>query len=102
MDSNIGKSPEDTAVLDGLKRFKQDYPDIEIIEEQQQNDDYAIKAQALAAADDMPDVFIVPGSWMTNFVDNEIVLPLNEELDKRRNGATVIVPGRSTPEPGRA
>lgn len=83
MDSNIGKSPEDTAVLDGLKRFKQDYPDIEIIEEQQQNEDYAIKAQALAAAGDMPDVFIVPGSWMTNFVDNEIVLPLNEELDKR-------------------
>lgn len=83
MDSNIGKSPEDTAVLDGLKRFKQDYPNIEIIEEQQQNEDYSIKAQSLAAADDMPDVFIVPGSWMTNFVNNEIVLPLNEELDKR-------------------
>ncbi|PYY25069.1 ABC transporter substrate-binding protein [Paenibacillus illinoisensis] len=82
-ESNIGKSPEDTAVLDGLKRFREDYPDIEIIEEQLQNEDYSIKAQALAAADDMPDVFIVPGSWMTNFVDNEIVRPLDKELDKR-------------------
>ncbi|TYP73344.1 extracellular solute-binding protein [Paenibacillus methanolicus] len=81
--SNIGKSPEDTAVLDGVERFKKDFPDVEIVEEQLQNEDYAIKAQALAAADDMPDVFIVPGSWMTNFVDNEIVLQLNEELDKR-------------------
>lgn len=82
-DSNIGKSPEDTAVLDGLKRFRADYPNVEVIEEQLQNEDYSIKAQALAAADDMPDVFIVPGSWMTNFVDNEIALPLNAELDKR-------------------
>ncbi|MBM6387088.1 MAG: extracellular solute-binding protein [Paenibacillus sp.] len=56
---------------------------MEIIEEQLQNEDYSIKAQALAAADDMPDVFIVPGSWMTNFVDNEIVRPLDKELDKR-------------------
>ncbi|WP_150270858.1 extracellular solute-binding protein [Paenibacillus tepidiphilus] len=82
-ESNIGKSPEDTAVLDGLARFRADYPDVEIVEEQLQNEDYSIKAQALAAADDMPDVFIVPGSWMTNFVNNEIVLPLNAELDKR-------------------
>ncbi|MFD2701374.1 extracellular solute-binding protein [Paenibacillus shunpengii] len=81
--SNIGKSPEDTAVLDGLERFRKDYPDIEVIEEQLQNEDYSIKAQALAAADDMPDVFIVPGSWMTNFVNNEIVLPLDTELEKR-------------------
>lgn len=82
-ESNIGKSPEDTAVLDGLERFKKDFPDVEVVEEQLQNEDYSIKAQALAAADDMPDVFIVPGSWMTNFVNNGIVLPLNEELDKR-------------------
>ncbi|SFB50414.1 raffinose/stachyose/melibiose transport system substrate-binding protein [Cohnella sp. OV330] len=81
--SNIGKSPEDTAVLDGVERFKKDHPEVEIVEEQLQNEDYSIKAQALAAADDMPDVFIVPGSWMTNFVANGIVLPLNEELDKR-------------------
>ncbi|MCM3781460.1 extracellular solute-binding protein [Neobacillus mesonae] len=81
--SNIGKSPEDTAVLDGLERFREDYPDVEVVEEQLQNEDYSIKAQSLAAADDMPDVFIVPGSWMTNFVNNEIVLPLNPELDKR-------------------
>lgn len=81
--SNIGKSPEDTAVLEGLERFRQDYPNVEVDEEQLQNDDYSIKAQALAAADDMPDVFIVPGSWMTNFVNNDIVLPLNDELDKR-------------------
>ncbi|WP_249899030.1 extracellular solute-binding protein [Paenibacillus sp. PK3_47] len=82
-ESNIGKSPEDTAVLDGLQRFRADYPNVEIIEEQLQNEDYSIKAQALAAADDMPDVFIVPGSWMDNFVTNEIVLPLNGEMDKR-------------------
>lgn len=81
--SNIGKSPEDTAVLDGLDRFRKDYPEIEVVEEQLQNEDYSIKAQALAAADDMPDVFIVPGSWMTNFVNNEIVLPLDAELEER-------------------
>lgn len=82
-DADIGSNPEATGVLTMLKKYQEDHPEIEIIEEQLQWDDYNVKAQALAAADDLPDVFIVPGSWMTNFVNNGVVSPLNEDLESR-------------------
>jgi len=36
--------------------------------------DFHVKLQALAAGDDLPDVFFVKGSWITNFVENDLLL----------------------------
>ncbi|MDF2964341.1 MAG: hypothetical protein K0S39_6076 [Paenibacillus sp.] len=92
-DANVGKHPEDTAVLSMLKKFKNDHPDIEVVEEQLQSGDYDVKAQALAAAGNLPDVFLVPGAWMTNFVNNEVVSPLNDDLDKIKKWKDGYRPG---------
>lgn len=43
--------------------------------------DYAVKIQAQAAADDLPDLFLVKGSWMETFADNELMADLTEALD---------------------
>lgn len=80
--ANVGKHSEDTAVLTMLEKFKKDHPDIEVVEEQLQSDEYTIKAQTLAAANDLPDVFVIPGAWMTNFVNNKLISPVDDDLNK--------------------
>lgn len=77
LSANIGKQSEDTAVLTRIEDFKADFPNVEIIEEQLQASEYDTKAQTLAAANNMPDVFTVPGAWMENFVNNDVVLDLS-------------------------
>jgi raffinose/stachyose/melibiose transport system substrate-binding protein len=42
------------------------------------HDDYAIKIQAQAAADDLPDLFFVKGSWIENFAENELMADLTD------------------------
>ncbi|HZG85808.1 extracellular solute-binding protein [Paenibacillus sp.] len=80
---NIGKYSEETGVLTMLQKFREDYPDIEVVEEQVAFEEYGLKAQTLAASNDLPDVFQLPGSYMSNFVKNGMLAELNEDLDKR-------------------
>lgn len=42
----------------------------------------AVKLQAQAAADDLPDVFMQKGSWVSNFVKNDLVLDFTSYLEK--------------------
>lgn len=42
----------------------------------------ATKIQAQAAADDLPDVFFLKGSWVSNFVNNDLVLDFTPYLEK--------------------
>ena len=42
------------------------------------HDDYAIKIQAQAAADDLPDLFFLKGSWVENFADNDLMADLTD------------------------
>ena len=43
-----------------------------------QHNDYETKMQALAAANDLPDVFQVKGSWINNFVENGLLADLTD------------------------
>ena len=83
LSANIGSQSEDTAVLTMIDEFKKDHPNVTIVEEQLQSDEYGVKAQALAAAGNITDVLTVPGAWMENFVGNELLLPMNDFFDKR-------------------
>jgi raffinose/stachyose/melibiose transport system substrate-binding protein len=42
------------------------------------HDDYAIKIQAQAAADDLPDLFFLKGSWVENFAENDLMADLTD------------------------
>ena len=46
-----------------------------------QHDDYETKVQALAAADDLPDVFMMKGSWVGNFYKSGLLADITEYVD---------------------
>jgi raffinose/stachyose/melibiose transport system substrate-binding protein len=49
------------------------------------HDDYAIKIQAQAAADDLPDLFFLKGSWVENFAENDLMADLTDYFNALPN-----------------
>lgn len=56
------------------------YPDVNFEFEYIPHDAYQDKIQILAAANELPDLFEVKGSWTKNFVNNDRLLPLNDMM----------------------
>ncbi len=70
--------PRDTVLKFGQENA--DKVDLQITEIQ--HNDYETKLQALAAANDLPDVFIMKGSWVSNFVNSGLVADITDAVDK--------------------
>lgn len=68
-----------------IEEYENDHPDIAITQQTMSQADYSTKIQAQAAVNEMPDVFMVKGSWMNNFVDNDVLAPINDYLDQYEN-----------------
>jgi raffinose/stachyose/melibiose transport system substrate-binding protein len=68
-----------------LDKFLKDNPNIKLDEETIANADLATKVQTLAAASELPDVFMLKGQMAKTFVNNGKVIPLNEYLDKDKD-----------------
>ena len=60
------------------EEIKKAHPDVQFEFEYIPHDAYQDKIQILAAANELPDLFELKGSWTKNFVSNDRVLPLNE------------------------
>ncbi|MNI05088.1 Multiple sugar-binding protein precursor [compost metagenome] len=67
-----------------IEKFKAANPDITFEEEVQSHDNYETKIKTLAAANQLPDLFLVKPSMVSTFVDNGLLLPLNDQLDKNK------------------
>ncbi|OAB32966.1 extracellular solute-binding protein [Paenibacillus glacialis] len=65
-----------------IEQFKAANPDVTFDEEIQSHDNYETKIKTLAAANELPDVFLVKPSMVSTFVENGLLLPLNDQLDK--------------------
>lgn len=64
---------------DAILQFAEENKDkIELEITEIQHNDYETKMQALAAANDLPDVFLVKGSWINNFVENGLIADITE------------------------
>ena len=80
------------AFWDQMKLFIEENPNITVNQSIMPHDDYQTVIQAAAAADDLPDVFVMKGSWMENWVTNNLVMPITDILpalpyyDKYRDG----------------
>lgn len=72
---------ETRAYVDSMNTYQQNHPEITYDIQTMSHDDYAVKIQALSAADNLPDVFIVKGSWIENFVNNGQLADLGEYKD---------------------
>ncbi|TVX99834.1 extracellular solute-binding protein [Cohnella terricola] len=67
---------------DLIENFKQAHPDVNFDEEIQSHDNYETKIKTLAAANELPDLFLVKPSMVATFVENGLLHPLNDQLDK--------------------
>ena len=65
-----------------MDKFRAGYPDIVIDEEILGHDSYQPKIKTLAAANELPDLFLIKGSMVSTFVENGLINPMNEILDK--------------------
>lgn len=68
-----------------VEKWQEENPDITITQQTMSQSDYSTKIQAQAAVNELPDVFMVKGSWINNFAENDTMAPMNEYLDADEN-----------------
>lgn len=68
--------PRDTVI-----EFMEQNKDISLEITEVQHDDYQTKLQALASANDLPDVFLVKGSWISNFYESGLLADITSYVD---------------------
>lgn len=66
-----------------LDRFQSENKNISLNITEMEQSNYATKIQAQAAANDLPDVFLVKGSWMKNFNNNKAMAPLDKYINQQ-------------------
>lgn len=71
-----------SSYLHMVDEWEAEHPDIKLTKQVMAQSDYSTKIQAQAAVNEVPDIFLLKGSWVDNFVDNGIVAPMNEYLDQ--------------------
>lgn len=82
LEEERGSNAVGDSYLAMIEKYQKDHPDVAITQQAMSHDDYSTKIQAQAAVNEVPDVFMVKGSWVDNFVQNGIVAPMNDYLDK--------------------
>lgn len=73
---NTRKMPRET-----ILEFDEKRDDVTLEITEVQHDDYETKLQALAAANDLPDVFTMKGSWVGNFYKNGLLADMTEAVE---------------------
>lgn len=79
--ANVGVGGLDTGFYAALDEWQEAHPDVEIALESMNQTDYQTKINSLGAANDMPDLFMLKGSWTKTFVENGWVADITEALD---------------------
>jgi raffinose/stachyose/melibiose transport system substrate-binding protein len=63
-----------------IEQFKKDNPNIDLSEDTLDNASLKTKIKTLAAGNDLPDVFMLLGSDAKMFLDNKLILPIDDIL----------------------
>lgn len=63
------------------EKFMEEHPEVEWNVTTLQEADYQTKIMALAAANELPDIFFTKGSWIQNFYDNNLMYDLTDDID---------------------
>lgn len=81
---NIEEQRDRSADYDGfwemLEIWQKDHPEVKITHTILANADLETKIQAQAAVDDLPDLFVMKGSWYKNFVASDLLSPLDDAM----------------------
>jgi len=78
----IDQSIETRAFHEFKNRFIKDHPEVTINETIFQQVDNHVKMMALAAANEMPDIYMTKGSWVQNFYNNNLMADLGPYIDR--------------------
>ncbi|MDR3343158.1 MAG: extracellular solute-binding protein [Treponema sp.] len=73
-------------------KFIKEHPNVTINETIFQQTDYHTKIMALAAADEMPDIFFTKGSWVQNFYDNNLMANITSYVDEGVYRGGIFIP----------
>lgn len=79
--SIVGESGFATGFYTALDDWIEKHPDVKVNIEEMDQTAYQTKINSLGASGDIPDVFMLKGSWTTTFVDNGWATDITEELD---------------------
>lgn len=71
-------------------KFQEEHPEVKVESEYVPHDAYQDKAQILATGGELPDVFEMKGSWTSNWVDNGVVMSLDDMLEEDPEWASII------------
>lgn len=74
------------------EKFLAEHPDVILNESTLQQADYHTKMMALAAANEMPDIFFTKGSWVQNFYDNNLMADLTGKIDTSAYRDGIFIP----------
>lgn len=77
----IGKAGFCTGFFSALDAYTTANPQVTVTYQGLDQTNYQTKINALAAASDMPDLFMLKGSWTKNFVDNGWVSDITNDLN---------------------
>jgi len=80
MDFFVQGEARGPAMADTLKAFKEKYPNINVTEDAMSGEQYEPKIKTLAASGELPDVFLMRGTWASNFSKSGSVNALDDIL----------------------
>ena len=91
--SNIGEGGFTTGFFGALDTWQEEHPDVEVKVEEMDQTAYQTKINSLGASGDMPDLFMMKGSWTKTFVENGWVSDITAELDADQEWKNAYIKG---------
>ena len=91
--SNIGEGGFTTGFFGALDAWQEEHPDVEVKVEEMDQTAYQTKINSLGASGDMPDLFMMKGSWTKTFVENGWVSDITAELDADQEWKNAYIKG---------
>ncbi|GGG19742.1 extracellular solute-binding protein [Paenibacillus aceti] len=83
-----------TMMRDQIDKFQQEHPNIELDIQAIPPDGYKTRLKTVAAANEMPDVFMMwPGAMTKEFHDGNLIQPINALLDSKPEWRDGYMPG---------
>lgn len=79
--SEVGVGGFTTGYYTMLDQWQEEHPEVEIVIEAMDQTSYQTKINSLGASGDMPDIFMLKGSWTKTFVENGWVADITADLE---------------------
>jgi raffinose/stachyose/melibiose transport system substrate-binding protein len=70
-------TPQELAFWPSIDKFLKSHPNVDLVMDNMVHDSYDTKIKTLAAANQLPDVFLLKGSWIDTWAQAGLITPIN-------------------------